>query len=152
MSAILFVCTGNLCRSPMAAALLRQRLAAEGLEDSYRIISAGVWAVNGKPASENAIAVMAERGLDISDHVAHTLTTEDVAEADLILVIAQEHAQLIGHTWPQYRWKVHRLSEMAGKRQDIADPYGCSIEEYRACADMIARYIDQGFRRIIELA
>lgn len=152
MGVILFVCTGNLCRSPMAAALLRQRLAAEGLADSYRILSAGVWAMNGRPASENARAVMAERGLDISDHVARTLTTEDVAEADLILVMAQEHEQLIHHTWPQYRWKVHRLSEMAGKRQDIADPYGGPIEEYRACADTIARYIDQGFRRIIELA
>lgn len=152
MIMILFVCTGNLCRSPMAAGLLRQRLSEEGLDARYQVISAGVWAVDGRPASENAIAVMEERGIDITDHIAHTLTSDDVAEADLILVMSQEHAHMICSTWPQYGWKVRRLSEMAGKRQDIQDPYGDPIEEYRACADAIARHIDRGFPRILELA
>jgi protein-tyrosine-phosphatase len=152
MTVILFVCTGNLCRSPMAAGLLRQRLSEEGLDARHQVLSAGVWAVDGRSASENAIAVMNERGIDITDHIAHTLTTDDVAEADLILVMAREHARVIHSTWPQYGWKVHRLSEMAGKRQDIQDPYGDPIEEYRACADAIARYIDRGFQRILELA
>ena len=62
MSTILFVCTGNLCRSPMAAGLLRKRLAEEGLDARHQVLSAGVWAVDGRPPSENAIAVMAERG------------------------------------------------------------------------------------------
>ncbi len=151
MSMILFVCTGNLCRSPMAAGLLRRRLAEEGLEARHTVTSAGVWAMDGQPASQNAITAMAERGIDISDHIARTITADHVAEADLILVMAQEHTRMIQNTWPQYTWKVYRLGEMAGKRQDIQDPYGGSIEEYRACADTISGYILRGFERILEL-
>ena len=151
MSVILLVCTGNLCRSPMAAGLLRQRLAEEGLDTRHQVISAGVWAVDGHPASENAVAVMAERGIDISDHIAHTITAGDVAEADLILAMSREHAQMICHTWPQYAWKVYRLSEMAGKRKDIQDPYGGPIEAYRRAVAIISDYIDKGFQRILEL-
>jgi protein-tyrosine-phosphatase len=152
MSVILFVCTGNICRSPMASGLLRQQLAAEGLDSHYQVTSAGVWALDDRPASEHAVTVMAEREIDIRDHVAHTLTADDVAEADLILVMSREHAQMIRNTWPQYEWKIHRLAEMAGKRQDVQDPYGDPIEEYRACATTIARYIDEGLQRILELA
>jgi protein-tyrosine-phosphatase len=152
MSVILFVCTGNICRSPMAVGLLRQRLAEEEPSLSHNIFSAGVWAADGRPASENTLAVMAERGIDITDHIAHTINADDVAEADLILVMSQEHERAIRNTWPQYAWKIHRLSEMVGKRKDIADPYGGPIEEYRACADMISDYIDRGLERILQLA
>ena len=152
MSVILIVCTGNLCRSPMAQGLLRQRLSEEGLDTNYRVLSAGVWAVDDNPASANAVEVMAQQGIDITDHIAHTITANDVAEADLILVMAREHAQVIRNTWPQYEWKVHRLSEMVGKRKDIRDPYGGSLTEYRACADTLAEYIDGGLERILELA
>jgi protein-tyrosine-phosphatase len=152
MSMILFVCTGNLCRSPMAEGLLRQRFARVGLDSRYDVASVGTWGVDGSPASENAVTVMAERGVDISGHAARTITGRDVAEADLILVMSREHQSLLENTWPQYRWKVYRLSEMAGKRRDISDPYGGPIEEYRACADVIAEYIDQGFEQIVELA
>lgn len=152
MSLILFVCTGNLCRSPMAAGLLRQRLADEGLDDRYEVSSAGVWARDDQPASKHAVAVMAERGIDIGQHRAHTITAQDVSLASLILVMSREHEEMIRNTWPQYEWKVHRLSEMMGKRKNISDPYGGTIEEYRQCADIISDYIDRGFPRILELA
>ena len=151
MTLILFVCTGNICRSPMAAGLLRQRLAEEGLEDRYEVASAGVWALDDRPASENAVSVMAERGINIGQHVAHTVTAQDVSAAVLILVMSHEHEQMLRNTWPQYAWKVHRLSEMAGKRRDIEDPYRGPIEEYRESADTIADYIERGFERILEL-
>lgn len=151
MSTILFVCTGNLCRSPMAEGLLRHRLAQEGLDTRHQVASAGTWAVDDHPASENAVAVMAERGIDISDHIARTITAQDVAESDLILVMSREHERLIKNTWPQYAWKIYRLSEMVGKRKDVRDPYTGPIKEYRACADIIANYIDRGLDRIFEL-
>lgn len=151
MSLILFVCTGNICRSPMAAGLLRDRLAEEGLDSRHRVASAGVWALDGRPAAENAVTVMRERGIDISDHVAQTIRAEHVAEADLILVMSREHETMIRNTWPQYAWKVRRLSEMAGKRKDIDDPYGQPIKNYRACADIISLYIDRGLDQLLEL-
>jgi protein-tyrosine-phosphatase len=147
MSVVLFVCTGNICRSPMAVGLLRQRLSQEGFASRFKVLSAGVWALDNHPASDKAIAVMAERGIDITD----TITYDDIAESELILVMSREHADVIRNTWPQYGWKVHRLSEMAGKRKDIQDPYGSTITEYRACADTLSAYIEQGFERILEL-
>jgi protein-tyrosine-phosphatase len=135
----------------MAEGLLRDRFVREGLSHRHQVMSAGTWGLDDRPASENSIEVMSERGIDISMHRAHTLTAADVAEAELILVMSREHARMIQSTWPQYKWKVHRLSEMAGKRQDVRDPYGGPIEEYRQAADTISNYIDQGFQRILEL-
>lgn len=152
MSMIMFVCTGNLCRSPMAEGLLKKRLADSGLDASYKVTSTGTWAVEGRHASQHAITVLAERGVDISTHIARTITADEVAEADLILVMSREHKQIIHNTWPQYDWKVHRLSEMAGKRKDVSDPYGGPIKEYRACANVIEDYVDRGLERILELA
>ncbi len=152
MSLILVVCTANVCRSPMAAGLLRQRLAAKKIDARHRVLSAGVWAEDGEPASKNAVATMAERGIDIGDHRSHSLSAEEIAGAELILVMTHEHARMVRQTWPQYAWKVRLLSEMAGKRRDVEDPYGGSIEGYRACADTMSRYIDGGLERILELA
>jgi protein-tyrosine-phosphatase len=152
MGLILFVCTGNICRSPMAEGLLRQRLAKAGLATEHRVASAGVWALDGRPASEHAVAVMAAQGIDITGHIAHTVTAEDMARASLILVMSRDHKQVLLNTWPQYAWKVHRLSEMTGKKRDVRDPYGQPTAAYRTAAEVIARYIDDGFERILELA
>jgi protein-tyrosine phosphatase len=151
MSTILFVCTGNLCRSPMAEGLLRQRLVEGGLDGRFRVMSAGIYAADGEGASRNAVQVMADRSIDITDHIAHTITADDIIKADLILVMGREHEQVIRQTWPQYAWKVHRLSEMSGRRQDIADPYGGSLQKYEACAATISRYVDEGLDRIFVL-
>ncbi len=151
MSAVLFICTGNICRSPMAAGLLRRKLAAEVPHATHRVWSAGTWALDGQAASEHALAVMAERGIDISDHVAHSVNGADVAEADLVLTMSQEHVEFVLRMWPQYRWKVHRLAEMAGKKKDVWDPYGESVEAYREAAEIISDYIDRGIKRILEL-
>jgi protein-tyrosine-phosphatase len=152
MRLILMLCTGNICRSPMAAGMLQQRLAERGLDDHYTVRSAGTWALDNRPAAEHAVKVMAERGIDIAGHRSRSLTQADIDEASLILSMSREHEEMIAHVWPQYRWKVYRLSEMAGKRRDVEDPYGLPIEEYRSCADVIEGYLERGLERILELA
>jgi protein-tyrosine-phosphatase len=150
--AILFVCTANICRSPMAAALFRERLRRDGREGQYEVRLAGTWASEGQPASENARLVMKERGLNIDDHVAHTVVAADVAGADLILTMERGQREALAAEFPASRGKTYLLSEMVGQCYDLADPYAGPIEGYRRYADELERLLDQGYLRILTLA
>jgi len=148
---VIFVCTGNVCRSPMAAGLFYDRLVREGAERRVRVRSAGIWALEGQPASAYALQVMNEHGLDISAHRGRNLTQQDVDDADLILVMTQRHADIIARTMQHAAGKVYLLSEMAGQPLDIEDPYGGSLLEYRRTAAELADWIERGYPRIMEL-
>ncbi len=151
MKTILIVCTGNICRSPMAMGLLRDKLREEGLEDQYAVSSAGVWGLDSQPPSAYAIQMMAERGIDISDHRSRDLSSADVEEADLILTMERGQAEAIRVEFPQHAHKVHLLSQMAGRHYDVRDPYGDPLPEYRQCANEIERLIGEGYPRIMQL-
>lgn len=145
---ILFVCTGNICRSPMAAALFRARAATEGDGDRYRIESAGTRGVNGEPASTNAQLAMQQRGLSLDGHVARTITPELAREADLILVMTRSHRDALAAEFPDIRPKLRLMSELAGMEYDISDPYGRSLQTYETCAADLTTLIEQGYPRI----
>ena len=151
MKTILFVCMGNICRSPMAMGLLREKLHKEGLEGEYRVHSAGVWGLKSQPASTYSRQMMAQRGIDISDHRSHDLTREDVEEADLILTMERGQAEAIRLEFPQHAHQVHLLSQMIGRQYEIRDPYGGPLHEYRQCAAEIERLIEEGYPRMMEL-
>jgi protein-tyrosine-phosphatase len=145
---IIFVCTGNVCRSPMAAGFFYDKLLRANAAGSVRVRSAGTWALEGQPASAYALQVMAERDLDIS---VHNLTQADVDEADLILVMTLRHKEAIAQDFDRSDGKVHLLSAMAGPPYDIQDPYGGSIIEYRHTATELADLIERGYPRVMEL-
>ena len=151
MKTILFVCMGNICRSPMAMGFLQEKLRKAGLEGEYRVHSAGVWGLESQPPSLHARQMMAQRGIDISDHRSHDLTPEDVQGADLILTMERGQAEAISLEFPPHAHKVHLLSEVIGRHYDIRDPYGGPLYEYRQCAAEIERLIEEGYPRIMQL-
>lgn len=135
----------------MAAGFLYDKLVREKADGHVRVRSAGTWALEGQPASAYAQQVMNEHGLDISAHHGRNLTQADVDEADLILVMTRRHADIIARDLKRSAGKVYLLSEMAGSSQDIADPYGGSLLEYRRTAAELADWIERGYSRIMEL-
>jgi len=147
---VAFVCTGNVCRSPMAAALFYDRLVRAKKESAVRVRSAGVWALEGQPASAYANQVMAERGLDISLHRGRNLTQTDVDEADLILVMTLRHKECIVRDFERSDGKVQLLSALAGEPYDIQDPYGGSIVDYRRTAVELAELIDRSYDQVFK--
>jgi protein-tyrosine-phosphatase len=136
---VLLVCTGNICRSPLAEALLARALQGRGVE-GVAVTSAGTGAWDGAPASEGAYLVGLERGLDLSGHRARLLTRELVDQADLILTMARHHRARVDELGGEGR--VFVLGEYGGREGDeaeVSDPFGGDLDVYRdTCAELEA--------------
>lgn len=129
---ILFVCTGNTCRSPMAAGLMNKIAIEEDLD--VRIESAGLFAAEGSPASDKAIEAMKKYDVDLSDHRAKQITPELIEKSDVILTMTAAQKMLLSEVAGD---KTYTLCEYAGTEGDIADPFGGDLEEYEEVAQMI---------------
>jgi len=140
MKTALFVCTGNICRSPMA-----QGLFARATGGAFRVLSAGLGAVDGLPPSEHAVRAMREIGIDISQYRSRQLTAELVNEADYIFGMTRGHVESILLLYPQAAEKTFLLREfdetLEPFEKDISDPIGGSFEVYRLCRDQIEQGI-----------
>lgn len=129
MIKILFVCTGNTCRSPMAEGLFRQMVQRAGLEGQVLCQSAGLSAVEGEPASENAILACRELGVDIAGHRARRVSGEDMAVWDVFFTMSKTHGYILE--------QAGALPEHIYIPGFIADPFGQDLEAYRACRDKL---------------
>ena len=151
MARILVICTANICRSPVAAALLRDRLRQRGLTD-WTVGSAGTWAMSARPASRYSVEVMGRHGYNIADHRAAMVDESQLREADLALTMEDGHAEALRAEFPAQAHKVFMLTEMIGRNYNIPDPYGGPADEYQRMYDGLVEVIDAGLERIIALA
>lgn len=145
---IVFVCTGNICRSPLAEAIARQLLKDNGRED-MAVSSAGTAAFDGSPASEGAYLVALENGLDLSAHVSTPLSPEVVEGADLVFGMAPHHVERA--TAMGGAGKTFLLGEYAGRppgSDHVEDPYGGDIEEYRSTYSQLRELLVDAVARI----
>ena len=143
---ILFVCTGNTCRSPMAEAIARKIAIERGLQD-VEAVSAGTSANDGSPASDGSLLVGMERNMDLSPHRSQTLSRALVRDADLILAMGPHHLERIEALGGGD--KAYLLSDFASRgasQRAINDPVGAELEVYRATADEL----EDEIRRVLD--
>ncbi len=136
---ILFVCSGNTCRSPLAEAITRRLISDSGRLD-VEVSSAGSQAWDGSPASDGSLLVGMERGLDLSAHRSRQLTREIVDENDLVLVMAPSHMARVKELNPSA--SVHLLAGFASEEAagyTVQDPFGGDLDAYRETADDLER-------------
>lgn len=171
MSGILVVCTGNICRSPMAEGFLRAALASRIGDAAPAVSSAGTAGWEGAGAMYESIRAAGERGVDIETHLARGLSAGMVQEADLVVCMAAEHRDSIARAWPEHGAKTFTLKELvrllegspapgtiparvaaaaaardgatAGPEEDVHDPLGEPLDGYREIAEELQDLSDR---------
>lgn len=152
MPSVLFVCSANQCRSPLAEVLLRQALDGAAPHESWRVESAGTWAVPGLPATEYSRQEARRRGLDLSHHRSQPASCDLLAQFDLVLAMEREHLRELHAACPEQAAKVRLVSEGVGAEFDIEDPYGGPPSGYQSLGDLLAALLADGLPRIREMA
>jgi protein-tyrosine-phosphatase len=152
MPSIVFVCTANRFRSPIAAIAFARKVVKHGDDHHISISSAGTWTVNGLPATTDALKQAQKYNLNLSLHKSRLISPEILSQADLVLVMDANHKEGIIHEFPAAADKVFLLSEAVnGASFDIPDPYSTD-ESPAVVAKEIVEMINLGYEKILQLA
>jgi protein-tyrosine phosphatase len=140
-SNILVICTGNICRSPIAEGLLKAKL------KGTNVLSAGTGAMVGWPADPNSVEIMQEKGFDISAHRAQQATRPILAGVELILTLDQEHNDWLNGRYPEFRGKVHKILKWR-ENADVPDPYRQPREAFEQAYALIEQGVGDWVKRL----
>lgn len=151
MPSILFICTANQCRSPMAEVIGRDLLTRAYPAAGWRVGSAGVRAADGYPATPASATVAGRHGFDLSRHSSRALTQQMVEGADLLVTMEAAHKQAILTAFPQAEGRVFVLGELIDREADVDDPIGLAMGEYERTYALLERWIGEALPRIAEL-
>ena len=141
---ILMVCTGNICRSPMAEYLLKNYCQDKHPEISVQ--SAGVGALIDHPISKHAKELLNKQSIDTSSHNSRQITETIVKNSDLILVAESHHARAITDQFPFSKGKVHLICKWMNT--EIPDPYRCPMEAYEGCLELIEKGLNEWIKKL----
>jgi protein-tyrosine-phosphatase len=146
---VLFVCTGNTCRSPLAEVLFRELTKERG---DYEVCSAGVGAISGHPASRHSQELARQRGLDLSGHRSQAVTIDLVDDATHIFAMSRGHLADLLDRYPDAEDKMYLVSEFAAddelRGRDLSDPFGGGLEDYRTTLSHLERLLPCVYRYI----
>lgn len=129
---LLFVCTGNTCRSPMAAAIFNHF--AEEKKSSWFAQSAGLAAETGIPVSPNTVTALKDYGIHVEDHISYQLEERMIRDSGLVLTMTETQRDLLRIYYPDFKEKILSLAEFSGYQGDFEDPYGKDLAEYQKLA------------------
>ncbi|MCF8011268.1 MAG: low molecular weight protein arginine phosphatase [Clostridiales bacterium] len=148
---IIFVCTGNTCRSVMAEAIAKNKLKNNSsIPAEIDIESAGTTAMPGLPPSENAVKALESLGIDAGEFISNLLEKEDIEQADLVLTMTASHRNQVRNMVPaECNDKVYTLAEYAGVGNDVLDPIGASADVYRQCAKEIELMLNKALENFM---
>lgn len=143
MKKIMFICTGNICRSAMAEKLLKKKIEDKNLAKDFLVFSSGLYAYLGDVSTYEAIKIMKdEYQIDLSTHRATPTSSSNIQDMDLILVMTKSHKDFVINMYPNLAQKVFLLREYVGLDGDILDPYGGNLKIYSDCASELNECIN----------